>query len=131
MKIQLKPNTNHYEDESRATYCVFLNGKEVGNDANNVSLSNIWGEHGFKTINVDKKKYGYEIITGETKTGKTYEIFGGRKAGGMQNQWWLDVDGTCVAFGENAKELIQFLVCFEWTDKQISFSNSIYKRGSN
>lgn len=126
MRIKLEANRD-WEDNLTGTYCIYLNGREVGNDANGVSFDTDDNLRGIKSIYV-KKRYQLEVITGETKTGKTFEIFGGRKAGGRHTDWWLDIDGVCVCYAENAKWLIQLLVCPEWNDEQIEFSNNLYKK---
>tara|TARA_R100000329_G_scaffold145706_1_gene131509 strand:+ start:102 stop:494 length:393 start_codon:yes stop_codon:yes gene_type:complete len=127
MRVKLKENKD-WEGNFNGTYCVFLNGREVGNDANNITLDNEWNPRGIKTIYIESPYNYAEYIVGETKTNKRFEISGGRKAGGRHNDWWLDVDGVCVGYDNNAKRLIQLLVCVEWTDEQIELSNRIYKR---
>jgi len=126
MRIKLEANRD-WEDNLTGTYCIYLNGREVGNDANGVSFDTDRNLMGIKNISV-QKRYQLEVITGETKTGKTFEISGGRKAGGRHNDWWLEVDGVTVSYAENAKWLIQLLVVIEWDDEQIEYSNNLYKK---
>ena len=126
MRIKLEANRD-WEDNLTGTYCIYLNGREVGNDANGVSFNTDNNLMGIKNISV-QKRYQLEVITGETKTGKTFEIYGGRKAGGRHNDWWLEVDGVTVCYEENAKWLIQLLVVIEWNDEQIKYSNNLYKK---
>jgi hypothetical protein len=126
MRIKLEANRD-WEDNLTGTYCIYLNGREVGNEANGVSFNTDNNLMGIKNISV-QKRYQLEVITGETKTGKTFEIYGGRKAGGRHTDWWLEVDGVTVCYQENAKWLIQLLVVVEWDDEQIEFSNNLYKK---
>ena len=121
MKVQLKERTD-WEGNLLGIYDVYLNGREVGNDANNC-LSDVWVNQGLKTI----KAEGIKII-GETGTNKTFEIYGGIKAGGRANDWFLEVDGVTVSYANNAKNLIQLLCACTWTDQQVEFSHSLYKK---
>lgn len=120
MRIQLKERKD-WEGNLLGKYDIYLNSREVGNEANDC-LSDVWAEQGLKSI----KSVGYKAI-GETSTNKTFEIFGGIKAGGARNDWFLEVDGVTVSFANNAKHLIQLLCACTWTDEQIEFSHSLYK----
>lgn len=126
MKVQLKERTD-WEGNLNGYFDVYLNGRPVENDAMNISLTNEFDEIGFANIKVIRP-YQMDIITGTTKTGKVFEIYGGRKAGGARNQWWLEVDGVCVGYEKCAKHLIQILCCVSWTEDQIELSNNLYKK---
>ena len=89
MRIQLKERKD-WEGNFLGKYDIYLNSREVGNEANDC-LSDVWAEQGLKSI----KSVGYKAI-GETSTNKTFEIFGGIKAGGARNDWFLEVDGVTV-----------------------------------
>ena len=111
MRVQLKERTD-WDDNPNGYFDVHLNGRPVENDAMSISLTNEFDEIGFANI----------------KTGKVFEIYGGRKAGGSRNQWYLEVDGICVGFEKNAKHLIQILCSVTWDETQIDFSNNLYQR---
>ena len=127
MRVQLKERTD-WDDNPNGYFDVHLNGRPVENDAMSISLTNEFNEIGFANIKVICPNGGMEIITGTTKTGKVFEIYGGRKAGGSRNQWYLEVDGICVGFEKNAKHLIQILCSVTWDETQIDFSNNLYQR---
>jgi hypothetical protein len=127
MNIQLKKNLD-YENNFDGTYCVYLNGRPVGNDADKVVLHTQWHKLGFKNIYVGKPNGHEKAILGQTKTDKSFEIFGGHKWGGSHNDWFLVINDITIAHAKNAKSLLQLLVCIEWTDEQIQSSNDLYKR---
>ena len=129
LRIQLKEKTD-WEGNFNGYFEVYLNGRPVGNDAQSVNLTKEFDTLGFESIKVNKVEHSYqmEIITGKTKTGKVFEIYGGRKSGGSRNDWFLEVDGVCVGYEKCAKHLIQILCCVSWTEDQIELSNNLYKR---
>tara|TARA_R110000751_G_C13460779_1_gene445358 strand:- start:49 stop:429 length:381 start_codon:yes stop_codon:yes gene_type:complete len=118
MKVQIRERKNE-EGDLLGISDVYLNGREVGGDASGC----IAGEYGLQTIGTQGDK-----ITGLTGTNKPFEIWGGVKAGGTKNDWFLDIDGVCVCYEINAKRLIQLLCACAWTDEQIVFSNGLYKK---
>ena len=126
MRIQLKEKTD-WEGNFNGYFEVYLNGRPVGNDAESVNLTKEFDTLGFESIKVIRP-YQMDIITGTTKTGKVFEIYGGRKSGGSRNDWFLEVDGVCVGYEKCAKHLIQILCCVSWTEDQIELSNNLYKR---
>lgn len=125
MRVQLKERTD-WDDNPNGYFDVYLNGRPVENDAMSISLTKEFNTLGFESIQV-VRPYQMDIITGKTKTGKVFEIYGGRKAGGARNQWYLEVDGVCVGYEKNAKLLIQILCCVSWDESQIELSKSLYK----
>ena len=125
MRVQLKERTD-FDGNHNGYFEVYLNGRPVGNDAECISLTNEFNTLGFESIEVIRP-YQMDIITGTTKTGKVFEIYGGLKAGGRKTDWFLEVDGVCVGYEKNAKLLIQILCCVSWDESQIELSKSLYE----
>ena len=126
MRVKLKERTD-WEGNLNGYFDVHLNGRPVGNDAMCISLTKEFNTIGFESIKVICPNY-MEIITGLTKTGKVFEIYGGYKAGGRANDWFLEVDGTCVGYENNAKLLIQILCSVTWDEDQMELCANLYQR---
>jgi len=110
MKITTKQKENGLQ--------IRLNGKYVGMDADCTD----------KIVSIETAGYKDCKLVGTTSTGKTFELEGGTHAGGRVNDYFLYLDDTVVSYANSAKELLELLCGIEWTEEQIDFSNSLYKK---
>jgi|ETNvirenome_2_60_1030617.scaffolds.fasta_scaffold179687_1 hypothetical protein len=109
MKVSIKQKERGLE--------IRLNGRYVGMEANCTD----------KIVSIQTGGYKDHKLLGITSTGKAFEISGGRHAGGARNDYWLLVDDVVIDYAHSGKELLELLCAIEWTDKQVAFSNKLYK----